>query len=367
MDWDEHKALLALNGVPGLGPERIRFLAGEAGSAVEVVRSPAFWNGRLPTHPLPPREDDLWSLACGEEDSLRRTGARAVCWCDPGFPPALRHLDHPPPVLTVLGALEPLQDERLRIAIVGARACTPYGRAQAARFGSLLAGAGVGIVSGAARGIDQAAMAGAVDQSGAVVGILGSGLDRPYPPEARRLLSAMLACGGTVLSEFPSGTPPRRGNFPRRNRLLAALVRGVLVVQATEKSGSMLTVGWALNLGRDVFALPGPVDCIASRGPHKLLSEGAILADSPASILAHYRTPMPEAPGGPEEPPLLRLLAGGSRTLEDLSAASGEPAEKVLLELVELELSGRVLRLPGGLYHRCGPGPASRPVSPFPA
>jgi DNA processing protein len=276
---------------------------------------------------------------------------------DPEWPRTLHDLSHPPPLLLVQGDPRALDGAELRIGVIGARACTPYGREQAARFGAGLAAHGATVVSGAARGIDSCAMDGAVGATGKVVAVLGCGLDRPYPPDAQPILRRMLEHGGAVVSEFPFGMPPQAGNFPRRNRILAALCHALVVVQATRRSGSMNTVAWALSLGREVYAVPGPVDCAASQGPHLLLRDGAALAEGPLDVLRGTDGRPTEEERG-QEPRVLAELERQDAGLARLAEALGQPEDAVLLELVELEMRGRVVRGPGGLYHRCGPGRA---------
>lgn len=363
---EERAALLALNAVPGLGPGAVRRLARAAGSARAVVTDPEPWALSMAAELRSWPAEALRDLAAREGQLLAACGARAIPWTDPEYPEELHHLHLPPPVLAVRGDAACLRRGLLRVAVVGARACTGYGRAQSARLGGGLAAAGAVVVSGAARGIDQAAMAGALEARGAVVAVLGSGLSRPYPPQARPLLDRIVEAGGAVISEFPCAMPPLRENFPRRNRVMAALARGVVVVQATARSGSMTTVDCALEIGRDVFAVPGPVDCIVSRGPHKLLREGAILAESAADILEHYGLDGVAGPDGTAAggSPILRALAAGDRTLDELARELGHPVEALLQSLMDLELQGRAVRLPGGIYHRCGPQASAGPRGP---
>jgi len=343
MESGEVLARLGLNAVAGLGPARIRRLLHAHGSARTAVAT------------LP---DGRAILARGREElaAAEDLGATVLCPGSPGWPPALEDLAFPPPVLLALGDTAVLGAERHRVAVVGARACTPYGRSQARRMGLGLAGAGVVVVSGAARGVDRAAMEGALEAGGRVVAVLGSGLGRPYPPEARPLLERVLAGGGAVVSEFPVATRPHRGNFPRRNRILAALSRAVVVVQATACSGSMITAGAGTELGREVFAIPGPVDSVVSQGVHRLLREGANLAEGPEDVLAFLTLLAPPAALPPaQESPLLAALERGDRTAGELAAELGREAGEVLELLAELELEGRVRRLPGGYYHRLRP------------
>lgn len=341
MDAAARRLLLGLNAWPGFGPRRIAaWLRGEPFAA----------------GPALPAEQELERLGAGQEAACAAAGARALLAGDPEWPATLAALDHPPPVLFVRGDAAALSDRCRRVALVGARACTPYGREQAARFGAGFAAAGATVVSGAARGIDQHGMAGALAAEGRVLAVLGSGLDVPYPPGSEPLLEATVAAGGAVVSEFGFGAGPRAGNFPRRNRVLAGLCEAVVVVQATRRSGTMNTAAWALSLGREVWAVPGPVDSPASQGVHLLLREGAGLADGPAEVLRGLdRAASPEEMG--KVSPELEALAGGDLGLAGIAAATGRGEEETLLELLDLELRGLAVRLPSGLYHRCGPRP----------
>jgi DNA processing protein len=358
VDASARTLVLALNGWPGLGPARLRQLRERAGSWAALADGLAGCWPLLGDRCGPcPGPAALAEVAAHEERALVSAGARLLIEGEPDWPTGLGDLQHPPPVLFLLGSAAALAGSETRVAVIGARACTPYGREQAARFGAGLAGLGVAVVSGAARGIDQCAMLGALEAGGRVVAVLGCGLDRAYPPDAAPLLARVAAEGGAVLSEFPFGTPPQAGNFPRRNRILAALARAIVVVQATRRSGSMNTVAWGLSLGREVFAVPGPVDCAASQGPHMLLREGAALAEGPLDLLREGSTGV-EAPDPERDPPLLSELARGDRTLAQLAESLAQPEDALLLELVELEMRGRVVRRPGGAYHRCGPARA---------
>lgn len=357
----EDYALLALNAVPGLTPDRLAALMQAQGSAVAVLEGV----GRAALAPEGAAlqgwtSRKLWELAQREEAQLRCCGAHFFSSRDRRFPACLGELEHPPPVLAYRGERARLEEDRPRIALVGARACTPYGRVQAARFGAGLASAGAIVVSGAARGIDQAAMEGALHAGGTVVAVIGSGIDCPYPPENRPLLDQIVAAGGLLLSEFACGTPPLRVHFPRRNRIMAAAAHAVVVIQATTKSGSMITASWAGNLGRPVMAVPGPVDSVVSHGPHSLLRDGAALVESPEDVLVELRKALPrgaEPWADPAGSPVALALAQGDQSADELAAALAQPVETVLLELVQMEMSGAAVRLPGGIYHRCRPPP----------
>ena len=220
------------------------------------------------------------------------SGVRIICPDDgDDYPVLLRSIPDPPVVLYVRGTLEPR--DLNSIGIVGSRRCSYYGREQAERFASLLAGSGFTVISGGARGVDSAAHRGALAQpQGRTIAVLGSGVDTPYPPENAGLFD-LIARRGAVVSEFPFGTPPNKENFPRRNRIVSGMSRGVMVVEADIKSGALITARQAVeDHGRPVFAVPGRVDNPQSAGPHKLIREGAVLTTCLEDIL-HGLDPLP--------------------------------------------------------------------------
>jgi len=265
----------------------------------------------------------------------------------PLWPAELEHLDHPPEELWARGVPELLR-RGPRVAVVGTRSPTPYGELQAARLATGLADRGVVVVSGLARGIDAIAHRAALEAGGASLAVLGSGVDRPWPNGA---LAERMVRAGCLLSEYPPGQSPRRHHFPWRNRLIAALVRAVVVVEAAWASGSLITARWATDLGRTVFAIPGRIDHPMSRGCHRLLREGAELLESPADLLQSLGLDTPRCPG-PRLPahPVLAALQGETRTADELAHQLRRPVAEVLVELVELELAGSVVRGPGGLF-----------------
>jgi DNA processing protein len=261
-------------------------------------------------------------------------------------------IDLPPAELWAEGELEHL-GRRPRVAIVGTRAPTPYGIEQSRRFSSALARRGCVIVSGLARGIDEAAHLAALDAGGATIGVLGSGLDRVWPQGA---LADRMRAEGLLLTEHPPGVAPRRHHFPLRNRLISGLSSAVVVIEAAFASGSLITARWAIDQGRAVFAVPGRVDHPMARGCHRLLSDGAEFAQDPGDVLAVLGlepTPDAAAPveSGPE-PTLLAALCGETLTADELAERTGLSLPRVLAELVSFELDGRVARSPGGLFRR---------------
>ena len=236
--------------------------------------------------------------ACGDRRSRARTGRKealgatsrwlddpshhVVAWDDAHYPRALLDIGHAPPVLFFIGRREILN--RPAFAIVGSRNATPQGKANAREFAQALASAGLTIVSGLALGIDAAAHEGALTTEASTLAVVGTGPDRVYPARNRDLARRIADAGG-IVSEFLPGTPPRKENFPRRNRLISGLARGVLVVEATLSSGSLITARWAGEQGREVFAIPGSIHSPFAKGCHKLIREGAKLVETAQDVL----------------------------------------------------------------------------------
>ena len=271
----------------------------------------------------------------------------------------------PPAAVTVMGQPQHLAASCL--AIVGTRQATARGLAVAEGLARALVGAGWVIVSGMARGIDAAAHRGALRGNGATVAIMGTGSDLTYPAGHRRLRTQIEARGCTV-TEYPRGTPPRRYNFPQRNRLIAGMVEGVIVVEAPVRSGALLTAYLALDLCREVFAVPGPVDSLNSRGCHRLLREGATLVESPEDVHQVLAPPRSvkcagQSPGSLAHLPLVPTTGSAARWIWDRLDLEGLPLDKLRGRwagdeaswaegLVALEMAGLTLRLPGGRLAR---------------
>ena len=308
---------------------------------------------------------DAAAAAGREIEAAERLGARLVVLGDPDYPAALGRLSLPPPVLCVCGELP----AGPAVAIVGSRRADAYGLEVADLFARALAASGVAIVSGFARGIDAAAHRGALAaEGGRTVAVLGCGLGVDYPAGHERL-GREIAARGALVSEFPCGLPPRGWHFPVRNRVIAALAAGTLVVQAAPRSGSLLTARWALDLGRDVWAVPGRIFDERSVGPNALIRDGAPLVQHPREILEMLLPPagrsggplaVPVVAEEPEEPlpsglpgaVLAALPPGALRLPEEIAAGLEEPVDHVLGALLELELGGRVRRHPGAAYGR---------------
>ena len=279
----------------------------------------------------------------------------------PTWPRELSQIAAPPDELWLRGRTE-LLARGLRVAIVGTRSPTAYGEMQARLFASELAASGAVIVSGLARGIDHVAHTAALDVGGATIAVLGCGVDRPWPDTE---LVERIACEGLLMSEFAPGTPPRKHHFPQRNRLISGLCQAVLVVEAAHASGSLITARWAADQGRQVCALPGRVDHPMARGCHRLIREGAALVETPAEVLEELGL-APAACAGARAPPesatattaeatglhgeLLSALVGETLSADDLCERTRGGLSDVLTALVELELSGAVVRGAGALF-----------------
>lgn len=299
-------------------------------------------------------------------DWLARAGADLLTLHDPRYPQLLRQIHDPPPVLYILG--DPTLLDLPLLAIVGSRNPTPTGESNAQEFAACLAGAGMGIVSGLAIGIDGAAHQGAL-QRGKTVAVAGTGLDRVYPARHKEL-AHRIASQGILISEYLPGTQPRVENFPRRNRIISGLSLGVLVVEATLRSGSLITARLALEQGREVFAIPGSIHNPQARGCHALIREGAKLVESAQDIMVELGAllgglswssentgPSGGAADGQndsEHRHLLEAMGYDPISIDQLIERTGLTAESVSSMLLVLELDGHVSSAPGGYYTRRG-------------
>jgi len=280
-----------------------------------------------------------------------------LVWDDPDYPAGLFDIGDAPPVLFFVGQRQTLR--RPALAIVGSRNATPQGREDAAAFARALSAAGVAIVSGLALGIDAAAHRGALEGPGSTIAVIGTGPDRVYPARNRDLAHAIVERGALISEYFP-GTPPRKENFPRRNRLLSGLARGVLVVEATLSSGSLITARLAGEQGRDVFAIPGSIHSPFSKGPHKLIREGAKLVETAQDVLAELGLAaapfapgmVPDAATAGTHAALLKALGHDPVDMDQLIARTALAAQDIAVGLTALELDGRVAALPGGRWQR---------------
>ncbi len=354
---DEVVAWVALRAAAGVGDVAGGRLVARFGSPFAVLRASASQLGAAGFGAIGAAlaAVDL-DAAAVEVERVGAVGARLITRDDSEYPAPLRELADAPLYLVARG--EPLTGGPA-VAMVGARQATPYGRAVAARFAEELAQAGVTVVSGMARGIDAAAHEGALRGNGHTIAVLGSGIDVVYPAEHAGL-AERIASSGTLLSERPVGAPPLAGHFPARNRVIAGMTQGTVVVEAAEHSGSLITARIALDQGREVFAVPGRIDSPLSAGTHRLIQQGAKLTATVDDVL-HEIVPALRARAGasplpptndasaqdPSGEPLIHLLTGGPLALDELIRSSGLAASHVLARVLDLELRGLVVQLPG--------------------
>ena len=360
----ELRARLLLHELPGIGPRRFRLLLEHFVSATAALQAaPAAWRALgIPATTCDARRSTL----------ARQAVERALLWLqqpdqhllladDPRWPALLGELTDAPPLLYVAG--DPALLERPQLALVGSRRASRPGLDCAHAFARSLAGGGFVVTSGLALGIDTAAHEGALAAAGATVAVLGTGLCQLYPPRNAGLARRIVESGGALVSELPLDAPPQAANFPRRNRIISGLSLGVLVVEASPQSGSLITARLAAEQGRDVFAIPGSIHHPGARGCHQLIREGAQLVETVDHILESLRSwqHVPPAPAAPSlrrppqqlalpEPaaavlpddPLLRLLQAEPQDSESLAVRSGLPLPQLLVRLTELELDGHI-------------------------
>jgi DNA processing protein len=361
-DW------LRLSLISGIGGETQRKLLKAFGSAEAVfAASASAWRGVIgPALAQRLQHDDVsepieTALAWAAEP-----GNHIVTLGDADYPQALLDSADPPTLLYVKGCIELLN--RPALAIVGSRNASRQGEANAEAFSEALAGAGLVIVSGLALGIDAAAHRGALKGCGGTVGgnkggtiaVIGTGADRIYPAR-NQALTREISERGAIISEFPLGTPALASNFPRRNRIIAGLSRGCLVIEAAERSGSLITARLAADAGRDVFAIPGSIHSTLSKGCHKLIKQGAKLVESAQDVLEelHWGVCLPQtdinavaATEDPAEAALMAALGHDPCDVDTLAARCNLTPESLLAILLQLELSGRIAALPGNRYQR---------------
>ncbi len=356
-DRDEARFWLALSFIPGLGGETFRRLLSQFGLPDKIfAASPAQLRAVAD-------EKIVRAIHAGVDQEklsaalewLAAPGNYLITLADAEYPQALLEVPDPPPFLYVNGRLDLLNLPAL--AIVGSRQATPQGEKDAAAFARVLSDAGFTIVSGMALGIDAAAHRGGLEGRAASIAVVGTGLDIIYPARNREL-AHQLAEQGAIISEFPLGTPSMAQNFPQRNRIISGLARGVLVVEAALKSGSLITARLAGEQGREVFALPGSIHSALAKGCHRLIKQGAKLVESAQDILedlGYSASSVSEHAHGTAQkeaayPDFIKQLGHNPCAIDTLVSRTGLTAERVCAILLELELSGRVASLPGGLY-----------------
>jgi DNA processing protein len=366
MNKDDLAGLLALEGCPGVGPKRFRQLLDQAGGSIQQLLAP----GANRNFGLAPEESQYLSNPDSDviDHALRWLDTSEqhyiLTLADPGYPELLGQIPDPPPILYLVGNPDLLTSPQ--IALVGSRNCSASGADTAFDFARFLAHSGLTITSGLAQGIDRQAHLAALEAGGATVAVVGTGIDRIYPA-GNRQLAHDIATQGLIVSEFPLGTAPIAHNFPRRNRIISGLSLAVLVIEATRNSGSLITARYALEQGREVFAIPGSIHSPHSKGCHQLIREGAKLVDRAADIIDDIGSLLgfiaDQAPSVADSTnPFLqdadyqRLLSAMGYdpvSMDTLVARSGLTVEQLSSMLLLLELNDQIKPAPGGLYIRC--------------
>ena len=388
MDHDELGAWLRLTLTPGIGNGAARRLLARFGLPQAIFQQteaalqlcvPAAQAKAL--REIPQGWEALWQTTAQWLANAAPQGpARAIVSLgDLRYPQALLDTEDPPLLLYLMGPAlllehQPFPSDRC-LAVVGSRNPTAQGAENARLFARALCGAGLTIVSGLALGVDAAAHEGALEAAtsagamAATIAVVGTGLDRVYPRKNLDL-AHRIAAHGLIVSEYPLGTPPLPGNFPKRNRIISGLSQGTLVVEAALASGSLITARLAAEQGREVFAIPGSIHAPQSRGCHALIRQGAKLVESAQDVLEELKIPATTVPGLPHEgvnapgaaasdeteDPVLAALGYDPMGLDALIARTGMDASTLQVALLELELDGRIARLPGGLFQRVGRG-----------
>lgn len=355
--------IAALNSVYGFGYKTVSTVISKFGSAKEAwnapeneIKSKGFGNA-VRERLIQARKNTDVELFYG---NIMAQGITLLTVFDPDYPDELKSIPDPPTVLYIKGIYP---DYKINIAIVGTRRATAYGCKTARKIASELASKGFCVVSGMARGIDTYAHTGAVEVNGSTVAVLGCGVDVIYPPE-NRSLAAQIQESGALISEYPLGTPPDKGNFPARNRIISGLSRAVVVVEAPAKSGALITADFALDQGREVFAVPGPITSNSSDGCNHLIKDGAKLVQGVEDILEEIfdvsavETIRPKGSLTGEKQcgidtnsqRILTLLSGGPVFLDDLCAFSGMSPVELNIVITQLELSGLVSKNGGRIF-----------------
>ena len=360
--------LVCLTMVPGVGPHTGRALLDRFGDATGVLDARVGLLRDVPN--VGPKLADRIAGARREFDAgaelsqCRALGVSTVARGRPGYPPPLDEIPDPPCLLYARGRYEPC--DQIAVALVGSRRCTPYGLRVAERLAASLARVGITVVSGLARGIDAAAHRAAVRAGGRTIAVLANGLAQVYPPEHDDL-AREIAASGAVLSEMPLRQSPLSGLFPQRNRIISGLCVGVVVVEATPRSGSLSTAKHATEQNREVFAVPGPVDSLSSQGCHRLIRDGARLVETVDDILEELGPLVREVRATPESPAvrhpaeltlsdlersLLNHLGDRATAVDELIGKTGLTASQVMATLSVLEVRRLVRRLPGHQFVR---------------
>jgi DNA processing protein len=352
------KYWVGFNIVPGIGPARFQALLDHFGNLEAAWEAPAH---ELKQAGLDRRSIDSFletrhKISLDDEmEKIERTRARVLTWHDEAYPPQLRHIHNPPPVLYVRGALRP--EDEWAVAMVGTRRATVYGKEATRTLAGNLARNGITIVSGLARGIDAEAHRAALEAGGRTIAVFGSGLDIIYPPEHKKLAQGV-AESGALVTEYALGTPPEGSNFPPRNRIISGLSLGVIIVEAGVRSGALITADFAAEQGRDVFAVPGNIFHRGSQGTNRLIQQGAKLVLSVEDVLeelnltmisqqAEVRAVIPE---NETESLLLKHISSEPIHVDEIGRQSGLSISQVTSTLAMMELKGMVRQVGGMNY-----------------
>jgi DNA processing protein len=357
---DNERSWLRLHLTPGLGRQGLFDLFARFGSPDEALRCgiagwPQKVGRRRSASLIIPHEDDPTFLCAIE--TLESCQAHIVSYWDPDYPAELKTIHDPPALLYIRGVIPPVD----ALAVVGSRKASNPGIDLTARICLDIAQLGIVIVSGLARGIDSAAHRAALEADGLTIAVLGCGIDRIYPPEHDRLFHQIIA-SGAIISEYPPGTDPLPGHFPGRNRIISGLSKGVLIVEAAHKSGSLITADFALEQGREVFAIPGAVSATNSDGVNSLLKDGAHLVTETRDITEVLWPHQPATRFTTTEISSLKLSEAEQKIIhhldtdplhiDDLARKSGLTPMELSVILLQLEIRGGVIQLPGMRYTR---------------
>jgi DNA processing protein len=364
---DTRESLVALNMIGHVGPVRLRQLLDHFGEPQAILRASRSQLRQVPGI----GEDTAESIACwestvdlpGELQRIAQFGCRVIISSDPEYPPLLKEIYDPPIVLYAKGTLKP--EDRNAVAMVGSRLTTPYGNEVARRLAYQLAYVGVTVVSGGARGIDTFAHQGALSAKGRTIAVLGTGINLVVPSENGPLFDRIVEQGGALLTQFPFNRPGDKQSFPIRNRIVAGMTLGTVVVEANLTSGSLITANFATEYGRQVFAVPGRIDSPRSKGCHDLIKKGAKLCEDAEDVLSEFEylfPPSNKAPSPAETGVLPALVLSANEqkaydtlgkeeiSIDEVIRRSGLPSSAASVALLSLEMKKLVRQLPGKMF-----------------
>ncbi|MBN2190872.1 MAG: DNA-processing protein DprA [Candidatus Aureabacteria bacterium] len=357
----DRDAIIILNALPGFGPVKIGKILSTAGNPADSFRATAAGRGKTALSrdeiSVMKKHEEYFDLQA-EKDLCRENGVSIITVIDKEYPVSLLNLRQQPPVIYAKGDLSCLL--KPSVAIVGSRRASDYGKKTAYKISYEAASRGISVVSGLARGIDISAHKGALDAGGATVAVLGSGILNIYPRENSKF-TGKISETGLVISEFTLRSNPNPGNFPRRNRIISGLCSRVLVIEASLKSGSLITANFALEEGKDVYAVPGRIDSKLSEGSNRLIKDGAYCVAEPDDFIfgladACKRENRSCDSGqvlSPDELKIMELLEADELSIEDISALSGMEAVDLATILFSLQMRHLIKKLPGNIFGKC--------------